>query len=121
MIRMKSYVYTVLLLTCITLACWGCRKDKEGLSTVTGNLEIDTKALSYGASRYNVYTEDQYILFLSNQFAVPFFQGNIGSGYMTTLKGLRYGNYGVRVFGGGNGWHKPISIVPNRVNKIVFL
>lgn len=120
MIRLKRYAYTILLLTCITLTGWGCKKDKEGLSAVTGNLEIDTKALSNGASDYNIYTEDQYILFLSNQFAVPFFKGNIGNGYITTIKGLRYGNYGIRVYGGGSGWHKPISIVPNKMNKIAF-
>jgi hypothetical protein len=96
----------------------GCKK--EGLSPETGNLEINCSSLPISNVNYSIYTEDQYYLYISNQFSLPIFEGVASKNNTTTIKGLQRGYYGVRVYGEGSAWIKPISIIPNKVNKISF-
>jgi hypothetical protein len=94
----------------------GCKKE-EGLSSETGNLEITKdKSLVGYPMYYELYTEEQYYLYLSNQFALPIKREST-SGATFTIKGLLKGNYGVRLAYDGSRWQKWVVVAPNKINK----
>ena len=109
----------LLLIFCFVNMISSCKKE-EGLSADTGNLEITCSSLPISSIRYSIYTEEQYYLYKSNQFSVPLFEGVGSKNNPISVKALQKGYYGVRVYGEGQAWDKPISIIPNKVNKITF-
>ncbi len=111
---------TLLFSLCLFCTFISCKKEVEGLSPETGNLEIYAKDAPIGIPYYAVYTEEQYYLFLSNRGGVPIMDGPAEKHKATLLKGLQKGYYGIHIYGEGKRYHKPISIVPNQVNKVSF-
>lgn len=112
----KQTVY----LLCIILVVCACKKE-EGLSSETGNLEV-TLNFPTGTGEYlyySVYTEEQYYILYNNLgISTPIFKGLTAPDFK--IKGLQKGYYGVKIYGNGNFLLKPVSIIPNKVNKISF-
>jgi hypothetical protein len=109
---MKAFCLSLALIMLMA----GCKKE-EGLSTVTGNLEITKdKSLVGYPMYYELYTEDQYYLYLSNQFALPIKMESTSAATFS-IKGLLQGNYGIRLCYNGDHWQKWVIVAPNKVNK----
>ena len=106
----------ILLLIVLFFSISRCKKE-EGLSKETGNLEITKdKSLVGYPMYYELYTEEQYYLYLSNQFALPI-KTESTSAATFSIKGLLNGNYGIRLSYNGDHWQKWVIVTPDKVNK----
>lgn len=109
---MRFFFLSVVLVLIIT----SCKKE-EGLSGETGNLEITKdKTLVGYPMYYELYTEEQYYLYLANQFALPIKMESTSAATFS-IKGLLKGNYGIRLCYNGDRWQKWVTVAPNKVNK----
>jgi hypothetical protein len=109
---MRTFCLSAVLILLIA----GCKKE-QGLSSETGNLDITKdKSLVGYPMYYDLYTEQQNYLYLSNRTALPIQTGN-SSAATFSIKGLLKGYYGIRLYYNGDHWQKWVTVVPNKVNK----
>lgn len=108
---MMKWRYCVLFIfLCVFIAC-----KKEGLTSETGNLEFTKKQSLVGYPMYyELYTEAQYYLYLSRQFALPI-KAESTSTATFLIKGLLKGNYGIRLSYNGDHWQKWVTVIPDKV------
>lgn len=106
-----------ILLILIALTIFACKKE-EGLSDHTGNLEVNTKNY-FGPLYFEIYSEEQYYLFLNHQQAISLKSGS-ASDLIFTVRELEKGYIGLRLSGNGQSWDTLVYIHSNKINRITF-